>query len=180
MRVLLIEDNPDDALLIRRRLAENQEASIELEHADCLATGLARLGTGAFDLILTDLGLPDSQALETVTRLTAVAKGVPLIVVTGTYQDGALAIEAIRKGAEDYIVKEGLNGVLLVRSMRFAMERKGLKDTLEATEADLQGKVEELQRLNRFMLDREERILEMKREVNDLLKELNKPPRYNA
>ena len=109
MQVLLIEDNEDDVLLIKEQLAASHEGSVELEHANRLATGLERLARGGIEVVLTDLHLPDSQALDTFDQVYAKANGIPVIVVTGTYQEGAIALEAIKRGAQDYVVKEELS-----------------------------------------------------------------------
>ncbi len=130
VKVLLVEDNPGDARLIGEMLAELPDAPFELECADRLSAAIARLSKGDMDVVLLDLSLPDSVGLDTVitakTRLPRVA-----IVVLTSLDDEALAIEAVRKGAQDYLVKGRVDGELLARAMRYAIERKGVEEKLE-------------------------------------------------
>jgi MinD-like ATPase involved in chromosome partitioning or flagellar assembly/ActR/RegA family two-component response regulator len=122
MKVLLIEDNPGDARLIREMLAEERGAPFDLEHADRLSTGLGRLAAGGIDVVLLDLSLPDSRGLSTFVRVHAQAPEVPIVLLTGR-DDEELAVEAMREGAQDYLVKGQVDSSLLVRSMRYAIER---------------------------------------------------------
>ncbi len=122
-RVLLIEDNPGDARLIQEMLSEASDISFDLECADRLSTGLAHLAAEDTDVILLDLGLPDSQGLETFTRVHAQAPEAPIVVLTGL-DDVTLATRAVREGAQDYLVKNELYGNLLVRATHYAIERK--------------------------------------------------------
>ena len=133
IRVLLIEDNPGDARLIRQMLAEVRGAGFGLECVDRLSTGLERLGTGGFDVILLDLGLPDSRGLDTFTRVYAQVLQVPIIVLTGL-ADETLAVKAVREGAQDYLVKGQTEGHLLARAIRHAVERKRTQEALRKSE----------------------------------------------
>jgi sigma-B regulation protein RsbU (phosphoserine phosphatase) len=123
IRVLLIEDNPADTRLIREILAEDKGTPFELECADRLATGLACLARGGIDVVLLDLGLPDSQGLSTLVKVQAEALTVPVVVLT-CLDDEALAVEAVQEGAQDYLVKGQVDSNLLARSIRYAIERK--------------------------------------------------------
>jgi two-component system cell cycle response regulator len=138
--VLLIEDNSGDARLIREVLAADEQTRFESVHADRLATGLAHLARGGVDIVLLDLSLPDSRGLETFTRTYAFAPLVPIIVLTGL-DDTALAMEAVTQGAQDYLVKGAVSGSLLVRAMRYAIERHRLiaESRMLATIDDLTG-----------------------------------------
>ncbi len=130
VRVLLIEDNPPDARLIREMLVESGDVRFDLECADRLSTGLEHLAKGGIDVILLDLSLPDAQGLDTFVKLFAQAPGVPIIVLTGL-EDEALAIKAVREGAQDYLVKGKVDSSLLVRAMRYAIERKQAEENLK-------------------------------------------------
>ena len=128
MRVLLIEDNEDDALIIRETLAEVKGGSLpagtfDLEWAHRLSAGLERLAEGGIDVVLLDLGLPDSQGLETLRKARTQAPEAPIVVLTGL-ADETLGIKAVQEGAQDYLVKGQVDGNLLVRAMRYAMERQ--------------------------------------------------------
>ena len=130
-KVLLIEDHPGDARLIREALAESRGARIDLECVDRLSSGLRRLADGEIDLLLLDLGLPESQGLDTLDRVRTEAPGVPIIVLTGR-NDEVLGAQAVQIGAQDYLVKGDVDSRLLVRAMRYAIERHRLLVKLQA------------------------------------------------
>ncbi|MFQ5795069.1 MAG: ATP-binding protein [Candidatus Bipolaricaulia bacterium] len=123
IKVLLIEDNPGDARLIREVLAEVKGASFDLECADRLSIGLEHLAEGGINVVLLDLSLPDSQGIDTFAEVHTQASGVPIVVLTGL-DDEALAVKTVHEGAQDYLVKGQLDNHLLVRAMRYAIERK--------------------------------------------------------
>ena len=123
MKVLLIEDNPGDARLVWEMLREDGADRFELAHVEQLDEGLKCLYEETFDVLLLDLNLPDSQGLETLNRAYAQASGVPIVVLT-VLADVALGIEAVKRGAQDYLVKEQVDGNLLMRSIYYAIERK--------------------------------------------------------
>jgi GAF domain-containing protein/CheY-like chemotaxis protein len=129
IKVLLVEDNPQDALLMRRMLAKAGDDSLDLESADCLSTGLERLAEGGIAVVLLDLSLPDSHGLETFARVHARAPQVPIIVLSG-FDDRVLAVRAVREGAQDYLVKGNVDPDLLVRAIRYAIERKRAEEAL--------------------------------------------------
>ena len=143
IKVLLIEDNPGDARLIREMLVETGDASVELECADRLGTGLERLAGGGIDGVLLDLSLPDSQGFETFNKVYAQAPTMPIIVLSGLDEE-EMALSAVREGAQDYLVKGQVDGNLLVRSLRYAIERKRADNQLKQAHADLKKSHEEL------------------------------------
>ena len=128
IRVLLVEDNPADADLIAEALADAEFAEptgsiFELVVADRLARAQEWLAHGDVDIVLLDLSLPDSQGFETFVRIAERAPGVPIVVLSGL-DDQALAVRAVREGAQDYLVKGQVEGATLVRSIRHAIERR--------------------------------------------------------
>jgi PAS domain S-box-containing protein len=133
IRVLLLEDNPGDARLFREFLHEDSLVKVELDHVERLKTGLEYLAQGKPDVILLDLGLPDSQGLETFTQVYAQAQDMPIVVLTGL-NDTEQAVEAVRAGAQDYLVKGELSGGLLVRAIHYAIERKRAEEALQESE----------------------------------------------
>ena len=135
-RVLLIEDNPDDACLLREALSEVRQARIELVHVGQLDEAAKLLKQATFHLILLDLSLPDSQGIETVLRMQVHAPAVPIIVLTGLDDDN-IAVQAVRAGAQDYLVKGDINGRMLVRSIRYASERKQAYEELSRLAQEL-------------------------------------------
>jgi two-component system, cell cycle sensor histidine kinase and response regulator CckA len=130
---LLIEDNPADARLIRELLANAAGSRFQLEWVRELGQGLQRLAAGGIDVILLDLGLPDSEALDSFRKLHAQAPQVPVVVLTGL-NDEDIAVEAVRMGAQEYIVKGDTESNPLARSMRYAIERKRVEEALKASE----------------------------------------------
>jgi PAS domain S-box-containing protein len=123
IHVLLIEDNPGDRRLLQELLRDAASVHITLDFTESLTQGLQRLREEHFDLILLDLFLPDSQGFATFTRLQQQEGEVPIVVTTGL-NDGTLALKAVQAGAQDYLVKGQITGELLVRSIRYAIERK--------------------------------------------------------
>ena len=123
MKILLIEDNPGDARLIREMLADAGGQGFVIEWVPRLADGLERLNQGEIDLVLLDLGLPDSRGLDTFIKAYAQAPQVPFVVLTGL-ADETLALSAVRQGAQDYLVKGATEGNALLRAIRYATERK--------------------------------------------------------
>jgi serine phosphatase RsbU (regulator of sigma subunit) len=120
LRVLLIEDDEADAFLVRELLDE-AEAAVELTVAGSIADARDRIA-GA-DCILLDLGLPDAEGMDGLRRVLAAADGAAVCVLTGR-QDGHLGIEAVAEGAQDYLIKGQVDGVLLARALQYAVERK--------------------------------------------------------
>ena len=118
-RILLIEDNPGDARLIEAVLCES--GSVRLAHVDRLARGLDLLALEPFDAVLLDLDLPDSHGFDTLTAIVAQTR-VPVLVMTGL-DDESVGLQAIRHGAQDYLVKGRVSDDLLRRSLRYAIER---------------------------------------------------------
>jgi len=141
IRALLIEDNPGDARLIGVMLAEVKSPPFDIERAERLSAGLECLAEGGIDVVLLDLSLPDSHGLETFARVHAEAPEVPIIVLTGL-ADTELAVKAVREGAQDYLVKGELNGALLVRSVRYGIERhRARAEQLRKAQRGKAGKV---------------------------------------
>lgn len=122
LKALLIEDNPADARLLKELVAESS-AQLQLLHAPRLSEGLELLRRGGIDVVLLDLSLPDAHGVATVVRTNAAAPEVAIIVLTGL-DDEKMALEAMHEGAQDYLVKGQVDGNLLVRAIRYAMERK--------------------------------------------------------
>jgi PAS domain S-box-containing protein len=134
VKVLLIEDNPGDARLIREMLAEVPDISFELECAKRLSTGLKRLAKETIDVILLDLALPDSQGLDTLNKVYAQVKTAPIVVLTGL-DDESVGIEAVHQGAQDYLLKGQIHGRVLRRVINYSVERKRMEEALRDREA---------------------------------------------
>jgi diguanylate cyclase (GGDEF)-like protein/PAS domain S-box-containing protein len=127
--LLIVEDNPGDALLLREMFNDQDPDKTELTHAECMSEAEKHLSERAFDVILLDLGLPDAEGLDAVRRAHAAAPRVPLVVLTGL-DDESLAAEALQEGAQDYLIKGQIDTRGLLRSLRYAMERKAIEEAL--------------------------------------------------
>jgi DNA-binding response OmpR family regulator len=126
IRVLLIEDNVGDCELILQMLEKSENAKFKLIHTPRLVSGLNLLESKKFDIILLDLGLPDSVGLESFKAILDKHPVIPIIILTGLANE-EIGIKAIRYGAQDYLVKGEFNGKLLVRAIQYAIERKKLE-----------------------------------------------------
>ena len=128
---LLIEDNPDDAVLIEKYLRASRKIKYNVIHVERLADGLESLKRVRCDVILLDLMLPDGPlGIKTFEAVYALASHIPIIVLTG-HDDDDLAVEAVHKGAQDYLVKGLVTGPALGRAIRYAIERRKLLTQLE-------------------------------------------------
>lgn len=133
IRVLLIEDNPDDARLAKEALVEGN-LTFNLSHSERLSDAVDLLEKQRFNVVLLDLGLPDSQGLATLLRLHRQHPHLPIVVMTATDIE-KLGLLAVREGAQDYLVKSRMQGDLLGRAIRYAMERNELTKNLLARTA---------------------------------------------
>jgi sigma-B regulation protein RsbU (phosphoserine phosphatase) len=129
IRLLLIEDNPDDAFLLRE-LLRGAPVPFEIEETPWLAAGLERLNRGGIDVVMSDLSLPDGNGIDTFRKLAAHPARVPIIVLSGLH-DEAMALRTVEEGAQDYLVKGNLERDLVVRSVRYAMKRAAADRALE-------------------------------------------------
>lgn len=125
IRILYIEDNPADFVLLEEILLDVANMDCRLENATTLSEGTHRLNQAEFDLVLLDLSLPDSRGLETFLALKKKGADLPIIVMTGL-DDENLAVRAVQEGAQDYLVKKQLNADLLSRAIRYSIEREKL------------------------------------------------------
>ena len=143
IRVLLIEDNPGDARLIQTMLGEARGLSFELDWADSLTAGLARLASGNTDIVLLDLGLPESAGIDTLHRVLMHDPKVPTLVVLSGLTDEEVAVQAVQSGAQDYLVKGQVDSALLARSIRYAIGRSQAEEALRRAHDELERRVEE-------------------------------------
>lgn len=123
LRILLIEDNPGDARLIKEYLSDVKNVKLTLHFAENLRSGIDILENEFIDVLLLDLKLPDSQGLESIEKIFSIIPNIPIIVLTGL-NDETTAINAVKMGAQDYLVKDKVEADLLIRSIRYAIERK--------------------------------------------------------
>jgi Flp pilus assembly CpaE family ATPase len=137
IRLLIVEDNPADAKFATIMLQDSKAAAFCAETCDRLSDALERLDSGRFDALLLDLSLPDSRGLETFDRVHAAAPKLPIVVMSGL-DDEKVALQALHRGAQDYLIKGQVNGFALSRSLIFAVERQR---KTHATESAKKGKV---------------------------------------
>jgi signal transduction histidine kinase len=140
MRLLLVEDNPGDARLVREMCREQGLPTDALIHVDSMSEAEACLAVHEVDLILLDLGLPDARGLDALRRTHAAAPRVPLVVLTGL-DDEAIAVQALQQGAQDYLIKGQLETRGLMRALRYAIERKTMDAEIRALNAELEARV---------------------------------------
>jgi diguanylate cyclase (GGDEF)-like protein/PAS domain S-box-containing protein len=133
IQVLLIEDNPGDARLVKEMLADAGSSRFSLTHVGTIREGLARLKNGSYHVILLDLSLPDGHGLDTIRQVCAATSGLPVVILTGL-DDETIAIRAVQEGAEDYLVKGQMDSNLLARAIRYAIERKRVEEKLRESE----------------------------------------------
>jgi signal transduction histidine kinase len=142
-RILLIEDDFQDVDLIEELLTEVQQFQVSIEHVDRLVPSLEYLRRGEIDLVLLDLSLPDSQGLDTFRQVYAQCSEVPIIVLSGL-TDEQVAVAALQEGAQDYLVKGQFDSNLLVRAIRYAIERQRLLLTLMQQTQTIQASEQQL------------------------------------
>jgi diguanylate cyclase (GGDEF)-like protein len=133
IKVLLIEDNPTDARLIQKMVEEKSWASLDLTCVDKLQAGLKHLANGGADIVLLDLDLPDSKGLRTFIKVHTQEAAVPIVVLTGLDNE-KIGLEAVRKGARDFLIKGQVDGDLLIRAMRYAIESQQAEEELRRSE----------------------------------------------
>ncbi len=165
MNVLLIEDNPEDVQVIQAVLSDEEGVNFHVSYADWLATGLNTLAQGSTDVVLLDLGLPDSKGLDTLLTVRQHAPSVAIVVLTAS-DDERMAAQALQQGAQDYLVKGYMQVYpnLLQRSMRYAIERKRSEETATQGHAKV--------------TTQETAIAQLKQEVNALLSQLGQPRKF--
>ena len=138
IKILLIEDNPDSIQLLQDELmSKDGNVEYRLECVERLSTGIEYLNKESFDVILLDLQLPDSQGMDTILEIQKITQDMPIIVLSN-HDDESFAVKAVQMGAQDYLVKESANRTLLVRSIRYSIERHQMIKKLEQAQEELQ------------------------------------------
>ena len=133
IKVLLLEDSPEDSRLLSLFLSEANSADFQITHVDRVSEGLRKLSQDRFDVILVDLSLPDSQGLDTFQTLHTKAPDMPILVLSGL-DDEMLASRAVREGAQDYLVKGQVDAHILARAISYAIERHRSDQALQESE----------------------------------------------
>ncbi len=129
VKVLLVEDNPVDAQLAQDILSDWNADQFDVVHVTDLKQALAALSRDRFQAVLLDLSLPDGHGLATLQEVQGTSPGIPIVVLSG-FSDQTAALQAVQQGAQDYLVKGQIQGDLLARSLRYAIERKRTEERL--------------------------------------------------
>jgi len=140
LNLLLIEDNGEDIRLLKKILLQSKFPPFLVEDRDRLATARERLREGNIEIILLDLGLPDSSGMETFLQIQAEAPDIAIIILTG-FGDDKFALEALQQGAQDYLVKGQIDPRTMLRALRYAIERKKIEQELKKANKDLEGEI---------------------------------------
>ncbi len=143
IHIILVEDNPGDALIIKEMLKEIYDDNFDLEHFQRVEDGVKNLNED-FDIMLLDLNLPDSQGFETFNTMNKNAPELPIIILTGLV-DEDLAINIVSEGAQDYLVKGQIDKQLLSRSIKYSIERKHIEIDLRKSEEKYRLMVEKIE-----------------------------------
>jgi PAS domain S-box-containing protein len=128
-KVLLIEDNPNDARLVQEALTDTRFGPFQIEWVKNLSDGLERLSKGGINAVLADLTLPDSRGIAILDKLLQVARHVPILVLSGSDEEG-IALQTVHHGAQDYLPKGHIDGCVLSRALRNMIDRKAAEDAL--------------------------------------------------
>ncbi len=142
VKILLIEDDLAEARLLHEILKNFHLNKFDLVHVTRIAEALKHLEEDTFDVVLLDLTLPDSQGLDSLETIVRFVPKLPVVVLTNT-NDEQLAIESVRQGAQDYLLKRNINVEGLVRSLQYAIERKRVTETLTQTNQVLVNRIQE-------------------------------------
>jgi DNA-binding response OmpR family regulator len=136
LNILLIEDNPGDAFLIKFYLEDSVLRNAHITHAEYLKSAIDLLSKNAYDLIILDFNLPDSVGIETLQAILDVKKDAVVIVLTGL-QDEELGIQTVKMGAQDFLVKGQFDGKVFTQSIRYAFERSQIRREIKKYADDL-------------------------------------------
>ncbi len=167
LRLLIVEDDIVDRKLLERLLGKSSLDVARVEYADRLSTALEMLTRSPFDVVLLDLGLPDSRGTESVINIQSRAPHVPIIVLSGL-DDETTATSAVQKGVQDYLIKGQVDSTLLMRSIRYALERKKAERQLQAAEHRYRT-IFDNSAVAIMMVDKEERLVSWNKFTEQLL-----------
>lgn len=147
LKLLLLEDNPADADFLQELLSEADGQTWTIVHVEYLHAALSQIQQQPFDLVLSDLSLPDAQGLDTVAQIHAFAPDLPIVVLTGL-ADEAIGLAALRQGAQDYLIKGQIEHDVLIRAVRYAIERAQTQRVMRQQSAAMAACVEGIAILN--------------------------------
>ena len=166
IRILLVEDNPGDAVIINEMLKEIYLENFQLIHFKRLEEGVKHVNED-FDIVLLDLNLPDSRGIETFNTMNKYAPEMPIIILTGLL-DEELAINIVAEGAQDYLVKGNIDKELLSRSIKYSIERKRIEMDLRKSEEKYRAMVEKIES-GLFLINAKNEINYVNSQMADML-----------
>jgi PAS domain S-box-containing protein len=166
LKILIVEDDIVDRKLLQRLLSQSTLSISDIKSAECLDTALGFLDKEHFDIVFLDLGLPDSQGLDSFTAIHAKTPNVPVIVLSGL-GDEETAVTAVKKGVQDYFVKGQVEGNLLTRAVRYAIERKHISKILDEKQKNIEA-IFDAAPIGMMLID-ENKVV---KRVNDAVKQL--------
>ncbi len=166
IRIMLVEDNPGDALIINEMLKEIYNDQFKLVHFKRVDEGLKHIKED-FDIMLLDLNLPDSHGVETFKTMNSHLPELPIIILTGL-TDEDLAVNIVSEGAQDYLVKGQINKQLLSRSIKYSIERKNIEIELRKSEEKYKEMVEKIQ-TGLFVIDSNNKITYINNQMAGML-----------
>jgi PAS domain S-box-containing protein len=155
--ILIIEDNEGDLRLITEMLKESASVPFDFSKAELIKDAEKLLSMKRFDIAILDLNLPDSYGFEGLEKITSLRPGLPVIVLTGI-EDEAVGLEAVHKHASDFLVKGQINSALLVKSIRYAIERKRFEELIRHAKEDWERTFDTVPDLI-AVLDKEHRVV---------------------
>lgn len=132
VKLLLVEDNPGDARYLKEILKDVRQVNFEIDQAERMTKTIVYLEQGKYDVILLDLGLPDSHGFETFEQVHNHSPGTPIVILSGN-KDSRLAARAVESGAQDFQIKGEIEEKALVRSIRYAIKRQIIRDKMDLT-----------------------------------------------
>jgi diguanylate cyclase (GGDEF)-like protein len=174
IKILLIEDNPDTKLLLQDELlSDNGNIEYSLQCVERLSMGIEYINNNeGLDVILLDLLLPDSQGMDTLSRIQSVTQDIPVIVLSN-HDDESFAVKTVQMGAQDYLVKERVDRNVLARAIRYAIERHQMIMKLEQAQGELQkiARYDSLTGLSNrnFFYEQLDKLIERVRRENKLM-----------
>ncbi len=146
MKILVIEDNPSDMEMLRELLYDPGRHAFDVVHVERLASAIPYLSGDKTDIIISDLGLPDSQGLDTLKTLKEHSSDVPIVVLTGLDNE-IIGVQALKEGAQDYLVKGQMSSPSLARSLRYAIERNAIETERKKMELQITHQLKEKEML---------------------------------
>lgn len=170
LNILLVEDNPGDAFLVKFYLEESIFKNSGFVHVESLQSALDNLSKGKTDVVLLDLNLPDSNGVNTVKSILSHSKDVVVIVLTGL-ADNELGVQTVKLGAQDFLVKGQFDGKVLTSSIRYAFERAQLKQKVrELDERIVQySDMQEIAKIGYFEINLESKSLKLSSFLSELI-----------